>query len=72
MCLPSFSCHCFVLILFLQIAKAVHEEVVSRDMVPTFVRLLKDTEAEVRTAIAGQLPGTFFFFFFQRCVYMRM
>lgn len=26
-------------------------------MVPAFVKLLKDTEAEVRTAIAGQIPG---------------
>lgn len=26
-------------------------------MVPAFVRLLKDNEAEVRTAIAGQIPG---------------
>lgn len=33
------------------------EEVVSRDLVPAFVKLLKDTEAEVRTAIAGQIPG---------------
>jgi serine/threonine-protein phosphatase 2A regulatory subunit A len=30
---------------------------VSRDLVPAFVNLLKDTEAEVRTAIAGQIPG---------------
>ena len=29
-------------------------------MVPAFVKLLKDTEAEVRTAIAGQIPGMFF------------
>lgn len=29
----------------------------TRDMVPAFVKLLKDTEAEVRTAIAGQIPG---------------
>lgn len=41
----------------LQIAKAVDEEVVSRDLVPAFVKLLKDNEAEVRTAIAGQIPG---------------
>ncbi|KAK7747116.1 protein phosphatase 2A structural subunit [Diatrype stigma] len=39
------------------IAKAVDEEVVSRDLVPAFVKLLKDNEAEVRTAIAGQIPG---------------
>lgn len=44
------------LILF-QIAKAVDEEVVARDLVPSFVKLLKDNEAEVRTAIAGQIPG---------------
>lgn len=30
---------------------------VARDLVPAFVRLLKDNEAEVRTAIAGQIPG---------------
>ena len=29
----------------------------SRDLVPAFVKLLKDTEAEVRSAIAGQIPG---------------
>jgi hypothetical protein len=29
-------------------------------MVPAFVKLLKDTEAEVRTAIAGQIPGMLF------------
>ncbi|RMJ25757.1 hypothetical protein PHISP_03362 [Aspergillus sp. HF37] len=40
-----------------KIAKAVHDDVVTRDMVPAFVKLLKDTEAEVRTAIAGQIPG---------------
>lgn len=40
-----------------QIAKAVDEETVTRDLVPAFVKLLKDTEAEVRTAIAGQIPG---------------
>lgn len=33
------------------------EEVLTRDMVPAFVKLLKDHEAEVRTAIAGQIPG---------------
>ena len=33
------------------------EETVTRDLVPAFVKLLKDTEAEVRTAIAGQIPG---------------
>ncbi|CAK7273664.1 protein phosphatase 2A structural subunit [Sporothrix epigloea] len=42
---------------FEKIAKAVDEEVVTRDLVPAFVKLLKDNEAEVRTAIAGQVPG---------------
>lgn len=43
---------------FEKLAKAVGEDVVRRDLVPAFVKLLKDTEAEVRTAIAGQIPGT--------------
>lgn len=42
---------------FEKIAKAVDDEVVSRDLVPAFVKLLKDSEAEVRTAITGQIPG---------------
>ena len=40
-----------------QIALAVDEETVTRDLVPAFVKLLKDSEAEVRTAVAGQIPG---------------
>ena len=42
---------------FEKIAKAVDEEVVARDLVSAFVKFLKDTEAEVRSAIAGQIPG---------------
>ncbi|GAB7346432.1 hypothetical protein MBLNU457_5129t1 [Dothideomycetes sp. NU457] len=42
---------------FEKIAKAVDDEVVSRDLVPAFIKLLKDAEAEVRSAIAGQIPG---------------
>lgn len=42
---------------FEKLAKAVGDEVVRRDLVPAFVKLLKDSEAEVRTAIAGQIPG---------------
>lgn len=42
---------------FESLAKAVDEEVISRDLVPAFVKLLKDNEAEVRGAIAGQIPG---------------
>ena len=33
------------------------EETITRDLVPAFVKLLKDSEAEVRTAITGQIPG---------------
>lgn len=44
---------------FEKIAKAVDDEVVARDLVLAFVKLLKDTEAEVRTAISGQIPGEF-------------
>ena len=43
-----------------QIAKAVDDEVVARDLVPAFVKLLKDAEAEVRSAAAGQIPGMFY------------
>jgi serine/threonine-protein phosphatase 2A regulatory subunit A len=42
---------------FEKIAKAVDEEVIARDLVPAFIKLLKDAEAEVRSAIAGQIPG---------------
>lgn len=42
---------------FEKIAKAVDEEVVERDLVPAFVKFLKDNEAEVRSASAGQIPG---------------
>ena len=52
------SCHVFwIKLIMAQIAKAVDEEVISRDLVPAFIKLLKDTEAEVRSAIAGQIPG---------------
>lgn len=37
-------------------------------MVPAFVKLLKDTEAEVRTAIAGQIPGTFDYVSYATCL----
>ena len=42
---------------FEKIAKAVDEEVIARDLVPAFVKLLKDNEGEVRSAVAGQIPG---------------
>ena len=43
---------------FESLAKAVDDEVIARDLVPAFVKLLKDNEAEVRGVIAGQIPGT--------------
>lgn len=42
---------------FEKVAKAVDDEVIARDLVPAFVKLLKDNEAEVRSAVAGQIPG---------------
>ena len=39
----------------------------TRDLVPAFVKLLKDSEAEVRTAIAGQIPGKSGHSCFTRC-----
>lgn len=40
-----------------QLASAVGDEVVRDVLVSAFVQLLKDNEAEVRTAGAGQIPG---------------
>ena len=41
-----------------QLAEAVGSEIVNEELVSAFVQLLKDNEAEVRTAGAGQIPGT--------------
>lgn len=40
------------------LAEAVGEGIVREELVGAFVSLLKDVEAEVRTAGAGQIPGT--------------
>jgi len=42
---------------FVELAEAVGEEIVRSDMTDAFVQLLKDNEAEVRTAGSGQIPG---------------
>lgn len=42
---------------FVKLASAVGEDVVRDELVAAFVSLLKDNEAEVRTAGAGQIPG---------------
>jgi serine/threonine-protein phosphatase 2A regulatory subunit A len=39
------------------LAEAVGEGIVREELVGAFVSLLKDVEAEVRTAGAGQIPG---------------
>lgn len=45
---------------FVGLAEGVGEGIVREELVGAFVGLLKDNEAEVRTAAAGQIPGTLF------------
>jgi serine/threonine-protein phosphatase 2A regulatory subunit A len=40
-----------------QLAEAVGQEIVREELTGACVRLLKDNEAEVRTAAASQIPG---------------
>ena len=40
-----------------QLAEVVGQELVREELIGHFVQLLKDNEAEVRTAAAGQVPG---------------
>lgn len=42
---------------FSQLAEVVGQELVREELIGHFVQLLKDNEAEVRTAAAGQVPG---------------
>ena len=42
---------------FVRLATAAGPEIVREELVMAFVALLKDNEAEVRTAAAGQVPG---------------
>ncbi|EGG00330.1 uncharacterized protein MELLADRAFT_79246 [Melampsora larici-populina 98AG31] len=42
---------------FVQLAEGAGEDVIREELVGAFVHLLKDNEAEVRTAAAGQIPG---------------
>lgn len=41
----------------LQLAEAIGPEIVKEELIGAYVQLLKDNEAEVRTAAASQLPG---------------
>jgi hypothetical protein len=61
----SFQCgklprrHQFALLIDIlyQLSEAVGVELVREELVNHYVQLLKDNEAEVRTAAAGQIPG---------------
>jgi serine/threonine-protein phosphatase 2A regulatory subunit A len=44
---------------FVNLAESVGEAIVKEELVGAFVGLLKDQEAEVRTASASQVPGMF-------------
>jgi hypothetical protein len=39
------------------LAETVGTELIREELIPQYVQLLKDNEAEVRTAAAGQIPG---------------
>jgi len=43
--------------LFCRLCEAVGAELTAKDMVPAFIKLVKDNEAEVRTAAAGKVDG---------------
>lgn len=40
-----------------QLAEAVGTEIVREELIGQYVQLLKDNEAEVRSAAASQIPG---------------
>lgn len=42
---------------FIQLAEALGNQILNQDLITAFVGLLKDNEAEVRTAAATQIPG---------------
>lgn len=42
---------------FVGLAESAGEAIVKEELVGAFVGMLKDQEAEVRTAAAGQIPG---------------
>jgi len=45
-----------------QLAEAVGIEIVREELIGQYVQLLKDNEAEVRSAASSQIPGAGFFF----------
>lgn len=44
----------------IQLAETVGQELVREELIGHYVQLLKDNEAEVRTAAAGQIPGGYY------------
>lgn len=48
---------------FVKLAEGAGQDVVREELVGAFVHLLRDNEAEVRTAAAGQIPGSPDFWF---------
>jgi serine/threonine-protein phosphatase 2A regulatory subunit A len=44
-------------LLAIQLSNAVGEDILKNDLIPSFAQILKDNEAEVRTAACSQLPG---------------
>lgn len=42
---------------FTTLAQVVGDEIIKEELISTFVHVLKDNEAEVRTAACTQLPG---------------
>ena len=52
-----------------QLAEAIGTELVREELIGQYVQLLKDNEAEVRTAAAGQIPGEFAFSSRKLCLF---
>lgn len=44
---------------FVKLAQAVGSDITNSDLIAAFVHVLKDPEAEVRTAACSQIPGLF-------------
>lgn len=56
---------------FVQLAEGAGQDVIREELVGAFVHLLKDNEAEVRTAAAGQIPGQSAFFRYPPLIVFR-
>ena len=56
-CAPRFLSYVRSLNFLHQLAEAVGQDLVREELIGHYVQLLKDNEAEVRTAASGQIPG---------------